>query len=117
MAPSLVLSTAPAWACLEVLAGADHGDAGLLAVLEAVQQAAVAHVAGVVVGHGHHVDAALGHGRRQRRVALDDDVLPALRVAAVGERRLEVHEAEVAGLEERRDAVEEAAAHAADDGR
>src|SRR5665647_1413044 len=39
---------------LEALSCADHGDAGLLAVLEAVEQPAVAHVAGVIVGHGHH---------------------------------------------------------------
>jgi hypothetical protein len=71
---------------LDGLAGADHGDAGLLAVLERIEKAGVAHVAGVVVGHGHHVDAAPGHSLGQRRVALDDHVLPALRVAAGGER-------------------------------
>ena len=115
MAPSFVLSTAPSMACLEVLAGADDGDVVLLAVLDAVEQAAVAHVAGVVVGHGDDVDAALGHRRREVGIALDDDVLPALGVAAGGERALQVHEAEVALLEGRRDALEEAAAHAGDD--
>jgi len=91
----------------EVASGAADLQSGPAQVAEAVREAAVALVAGMVVGHGHDVDARVGHRLGETRVALEDDVLPVLRIAAGGERRLEVDEGEVGPGEDAGDALED----------
>ncbi len=74
--------------------------------LQRVEQPARALVHGVVVGECDHVDTGLRKPLREAGIALEDDVLPGLRGAVVGQRCLKVDEAEVARLKEGRHLTE-----------